>query len=324
MPTDVYHTTAESIIAVIDAVLTRDGDCDINYLAQFMDAPVPTVQNALGMAKELSLVDNVPGNLNLYQSQKPFATYLITAKDFQKAAVFRLVLENYEPYCFFKERLIITEHPNPSAEQVKVKYGLTPHRDQIRETFISLGTFAQSLISEGGGLFKVADYDPQDAACIKIVANVAVEREKALLHIRKRLEAPTADWINEQEVLNKLVIAYQLLDTNIENDSTSPVVHAGNAVESFLTQLGGHLGVNLNNAPGINAKVDTLGNNLSRKHKNMLKYLGHIRNAADHGIDPDINQSWEISKETATEYVHVSVSTIKSIVMGVLQNRHIL
>ena len=121
MPTDVYHTTVESIIAVIDAVLSSDGDCDLNYLAQFMDVPVPTVENALRMAKELALVDNVPGHLNLYRSQKPFATYLVTAKDIQKAAVFRLVLENYEPYCFFKERLIITGHPNPSAEQVKVK-----------------------------------------------------------------------------------------------------------------------------------------------------------------------------------------------------------
>ena len=125
-------------------------------------------------------------------------------------------------------------------------------------------------------------------------------------------------------MLNKLVIAYQLLETSLENNTTSPVVHAGNAVESFLTQLGGYWGVNLNNAPGINAKVDTLGNNLSHKHKNMLKYLGHIRNAADHGIDPSINQSWAISKETAIEYVHVSLSTIKSIVMGVLQNRYTL
>ena len=75
-------------------------------------------------------------------------------------------------------------------------------------------------------------------------------------------------------------------------------------------------GVNLQNATGLNAKADTLGRQgaLTDKHKNMLKYLGHVRNAADHGTDPAVGHAWEISRTTAVEYVHVAMSTIAAIV----------
>ena len=80
----------------------------------------------------------------------------------------------------------------------------------------------------------------------------------------------------------------------LNKSSRAPIVHAGNAVESFLSQLAAHHGVNVQNAHGINAKVDVLAkaNHLLSKHKFMVKYLGHVRNAADHGVDAEIGTQW--------------------------------
>jgi hypothetical protein len=231
-------------------------------------------------------------------------------------------LENFEPYCVFKQRLAVTELAARAAEQVKLIFNLTPHRDEIRDTFISLGTFTQSLITEGAGLFKVVDYESPKADFLHVVAEVAADRGLAEAIIRRRLGDEIAGWINQQEVLSPLITAYQRV--RLGNDARSCIVHAGNAIESFLVQLGAHMGVGLVGATGINGKVERFGNQLNAKHKNMLKYLGHVRNAADHGIDTEIGNSWDISTESATEYVHVAISTVKSIVKLVLNRGFII
>lgn len=324
MDPDIYPTTAENMIAATDAVLTRENGCDQTYVAQFIDVPQVNAQNALEMARQLGLVDIEPGPtpINLYRPQKPFAIYLVTAKESQRAAVLRLVLENYAPYRAFKQRLVVTGVAARAAEQIKLIYTLTPHRDEIRDTLISLGTFAQSLISEGAGLFRPADFDTQQAGFIQIVAEVAADRALAEVVIRKRLGDDVVGWVSQQEVLSPLATAYQQLGLNA--DARTPVVYAGNAIESFLIQLGNHYGVSLIGATGINSKVDRLGNNLNAKHKNTLKYLGHIRNAADHGVDAEIGNSWDISKESATEYTYVAVSAIKSITRIVLNTGFVI
>jgi hypothetical protein len=101
--------------------------------------------------------------------------------------------------------------------------------------------------------------------------------------------------------------------------------NAGNAIESFLVQVADHYGMNVQNAMGINAKADQIAqaHHLTAKHKFMIKYLGHVRNAADHGTDQEIGQAWEITKETAIEYVHVTQSVILDVV-AYMNNRFIV
>lgn len=322
MSIDIFPTTAEHIIAVTDAVTTREDGCDLNYVSQFIDVPIVNTQNALEMAMQLQLVDQEPPQTNPYFPHKPFASYLVTAKDAQKAAVLRLVLENYEPYHIFKHRLAVTNSVTRAAEQVKLMFNLTPHRDEIKDTLISLGTFAQSLVTEGAGSFRVTDYNNPNTSFLLVVAEVAADRGIAEAIVRSKLGDENAAWINQQEVLAPLVTAYQRLGS--ANDSRTCVVNAGNAIESFLVQLAAHMGIGLEGATGINAKADRLGPQLNTKHRNIIKYLGHIRNAADHGIDPDIGSSWEISPSSAIEYVHISISAIKSIVNLINNNRYII
>jgi hypothetical protein len=314
MPVDIYPTTAENVIAATDAVLTKVQGCQDAYVAEFMDVPQVNAQNALGMACQLGLIELQADGT--YCPMQPFAVYLVTARDTQKAAVLRLVLENYAPYQAFKYRLAVTGLASIAAEQVKVMYSLLRHRDEIKDTLISLGTFAHSLITEGGGLFKPADFDMQKAGFIEIASEVAIDRALAETQIRTRLGNETTDWISYQEVFSPLTTAFQELRSG---NSHSPIVFAGNAVESFLVQLGNHYTVNLAGATGINSKVERFAaNQIRTKHKNMLKYLGHIRNAADHGVDPEIGASWTVSRETAIEYVNVALSTIRSVTLNVL------
>jgi hypothetical protein len=72
------------------------------------------------------------------------------------------------------------------------------------------------------------------------------------------------------------------------------------------------MGVALTGASGINQKLDKFrsNNNLPKRVVAAAKYLGPIRNAADHGrdTDPDVNAVWKIQPSTALKYVYVSVA----------------
>jgi hypothetical protein len=92
-------------------------------------------------------------------------------------------------------------------------------------------------------------------------------------------------------------------------------VGAGNAVESYLEEYAARRTVQLGNAPGINAKIDKLvaGNVMPKKLAAVGKYLGHVRNAADHGVDTEVGAPWAIRPATGVKYVFVSCSFIAAV-----------
>lgn len=314
MPYEIQTTTAEDIIGATDAALQQNDGADQNLVSDFLDIPLKNASNALTMAEQLGLIEFDQNGFA--HAVYPFACYLVTSNPQQKAVILRLVLEQYYPYEVFKYRLAVTGNANDAANQVRTILGLTAHRNDISSTFVSLGTYTNSLISEGAGRYRESGDLPEDY--LSIFNEVIEDRELAETNVRNKLGNQASDWIDHQEVFLPLVTAYQSAGT-VENDSRAPIVHAGNAIESFLSQVANHYGVNIVGANGINAKVDRLSqaNHLTRKHSFMTKYLGHIRNAADHGADADIGQTWEITPKTSIEYVHVAQSVITGIVAAI-------
>lgn len=319
MTFEVYPTSAENIIGVTDACLQKPSGVDVALAADFLDTTQDYARDALLMACQLNLVQQQPSGVFVPASQ--CTVFLCTASRESKAAVLRYVLEQYEPYRTFKTRLALTGVVGEAATQSKALHQVGAHRQVVMTTFIDLGTYAQSLVSEGGGLYRPREDDPK--SFLQILNKVMQDRATAELQVYRRMGAQAADWVDAQSVFSPIVTAYQRAGHS-EQDPRAPIVHAGNAVESFLSQLAGHYGVNVQNAHGINAKVDALAraNQLATKHKFILKYLGHVRNAADHGIDAEVGHEWDICQNTALEYVHVAQTIIANLVMR-LNNRFV-
>ena len=86
------------------------------------------------------------------------------------------------------------------------------------------------------------------------------------------------------------------------------------AFESFLADFAVRKGVSLSGRNGILQKRDALSAHISKKHRGMIEFVGQVRNAADHGADPDENnQVWTISNETARIYPCIIAALIKAI-----------
>lgn len=309
MPFNIYQTTAEEIISSVEAVLLKRDGADVQLVANFLTTNTDNAQYAILMAVELGFIKE---DDNLYYPLIPLASYLCTSNSHQKAAVLRFQLEEYEPYKIFKSRLRITDSVQDSATQTRAILNITADRLEIGNTLISLGTFSNSLKTKGAG--KYTPSTSNEYSFITIVNDVIENRQTAEIIIRQRLGEDICNWIDPNNVLNPIITSFQFA-ANAENDPRSPIVHFGNAFESFLEQIGNHYQVNLNNAHGINAKMARIrqAGHLTQKHENICKYIGHIRNACDHGVDQEINDSWDISPDTGREYVHVGLTSLRSI-----------
>jgi hypothetical protein len=83
------------------------------------------------------------------------------------------------------------------------------------------------------------------------------------------------------------------------------------------------MGVDLTGANGIVEKLNRFAvapRHLPRKLIHIGTYLGAIRNAADHGPDPDIlDTSWQIRDAIGLEYVFVACSFIAA-TLGIERN----
>lgn len=320
MPYEIYQTSAENVIAATDAALQKPEGVDATLVSAFIDTTQTYAHDALQMARELSFLKEP--QTGLFMPDAKCGLYLCTSLRENKAAILRYMLEQYEPYRTFKSRLELTGVVGEAATQTKALHSIGAHRQIISATFTDLGTYAQSLISEGGGLYRPKHDDPK--TYLIILDRVIQDRETATLEVRNRLGEEAVNWIDAPNVLENLITAYQRAG-DAAQDPRAPIVHAGNAVESFLSQLATHHSVNVQNAHGINAKADVLAraNHLLEKHKFMIKYLGHVRNAADHGIDAAIGTQWDVSPKTAVEYVHVA-QTVISVMVAQMHNRFIV
>lgn len=321
MTYNIYRTTAEHIIGATDAALQKPSGVNVQLVAEFLDTPDNSALDALKMSEQLGLLSE--NNAGIFNVSSPCSTYLITSSRENKAAVLRFVLEQYEPYRTFKFRLNITTGVvGEAAIQTKAVHNISAHRDVIVATLVDLGTYSKSLTSQGAGLY--LSTEENSIVYLNVLHSVIQDKENAELAVRRRIGLENANWIDAQNVIAHIVTAYQRL-ASVEQDRYAPIVHAGNSIESFLTQVGNHYGTNLQNAHGINAKADRIAssNNLTTKHTFMFKYLGHVRNAADHGVDAAIGVAWDINPNTAIEYVHVALTLMGDIV-EVINGRYIV
>jgi hypothetical protein len=304
MPRAFSPATAEQVVAAVEAVFLTGKVTEPAFIASFCDIPIERATAAATLAADLGLLE--------LQAQGFFATSplcrtLCSPKELHRAAALRVVLDAYAPFVYFRDRLPATPLASTAAHQTKVALDLDAHRDEIKDTLTSLGTYSQALLEEGGGLYRVSTQalDHQLSA----LAEAANDAAAAEMRIRDQLTSSVANAVSRGEVITPLAEA---LRKAMNGDPSGAVQCAGNAVESFLVELGGRVGANLTGATGLSAKIDRLVTHgtIPKKIAAVGKYLGNLRNAADHGIDSDTGSAWTIRTNSGLEFVFVSCSFI--------------
>jgi hypothetical protein len=299
------QTTADLVMGAVEALVVKGDPAALDFIAEFLDTTPANATAALDMAVELGLIVQ---NGNTFSVLSPLCRF--TAIPEQKAAVLRILLECYRPFTVFRERLLATADLDRAARATKTVCNLAAHREGVKETLISLAAYSRALVAEGGGNYQLEAASLVNA--LQVIASAAKDMAVAEGRIRDQL-GPAATIVLEPHRNTIIVpLANALIRAN-NRDSSGAVQSAGNAVESHIAELATRMGVNLAGANGIIEKLNKFSNprRLPRKLIHLGGYLGAIRNAADHGPDPDLNNaSWRIRVATGVEYVFVACSFI--------------
>ena len=310
MSYNIVLTTAEDIVAVVDAVIAKGSEATKDFIAEFTGiATDDQVLKALQMACELQLII-FDATQNCYRSPSFLAQKLVSAAtDEQKAVFMRLILEQYEPYNTFKTRYGFTKSIELACRQTKTLHAMSSNERDIKNTLISIATYAKALKSEGANLYSFVE-DMNAVFVIDTALRSANITENSL---RSYWGENLYTFVNTTNVFEPLVEALQKANA-ATIDVRSVVVCAANAFESFLADYAVRKGVSLSGKNGIIQKRDALSSHISKKHRGMIEFVGQVRNAADHGADPDeSNQVWTISNETASMYPCIIAALIKVI-----------
>ena len=285
MSYNIVLTTAEDIVAVVDAVIAKGSEAAKDFIAEFTGiATDDQVLKALQMACELQLIvfDSSRG---CYGSPSFLARKLVSASsDEQKAVFMRLILEQYAPYNTFKTRYGFTKSIELACRQTKTLHMMTSNERDVKNTLISIATYAKALKSEGANLYSFVE----DVDAVGIIEAALCSANITENSLRTYWGENLYTFVNTSNVFAPLVEALQKTHSGTM-DVRSIVVCAANAFESFLADF-------------------------SKKHRGMIEFVGQVRNAADHGADPDENnQVWTISNETARIYPCIIAALIKAI-----------
>ncbi|HEV2988442.1 MAG TPA: hypothetical protein VG759_08365 [Candidatus Angelobacter sp.] len=311
------QTTGDHVMGAVEAVVVNGKPTSLAMITEFLGTTASNATAALEMAEELGLLSKDANND--YVTHSPLCRF--TAIPEQKAAVMRILIESYRPFTVFRERLLATADLNAAAHATKTICLLPAHRDVVKETLISVGTFSRALVHEGGGNYQL------DAASLvnslQVIAAACKDMTIAEGRIRDQLGPLAQTVLAPQRDAIIVPLADALMRAN-KRDGSGAVQQAGNAVESHITAMATRMTLDLTNANGIMEKISKFGGTprrMPRKLIHIASYLGAVRNAADHGPDADINNDpWEIRDATALEYVFVACSFIAATI-GIERNQ---
>jgi hypothetical protein len=173
-------TTAEHLMGAVEAVVANGGEASVDLVAEFLETTESRAMAALALSVDLGLLALEGGS---FKTASPLCRF--TSIPDQKAAVLRIVIESYRPFVVFRERLLSNPDVALASRQTKTLCGLPAHRDEVRDTLISLGTYAHALVTEGGGNYQL-ETDSADNM-LQILTAACTDMAAAETRIRNQL-----------------------------------------------------------------------------------------------------------------------------------------
>ena len=108
---------------------------------RFAGCRKPKPRPALRLAVDLGLLTC---NKLEFEPSNPLVRFIGTPDENRKAALLRIVLESYRPFVVFRDRLLATNSADVAAQQTKTLLDVDAHREEIKDTLISLGTYSSA------------------------------------------------------------------------------------------------------------------------------------------------------------------------------------
>jgi hypothetical protein len=244
----------------------------------------------------------------------PLVPLIVQAGSEDKRVFFRVHLDQYGPFMLFMDRLRVGTPPQQAAVQVCAVHNFADDPVVAWRAFENWGTFAGSLIRAENGQYAPATVPGTLNLLRQSVDRLFTQEQDARQLVLDYLGQEAFEFI-EGDIRDSLISAILMFSNN--NDPIRVILQLGNTYESFL-RLVGYRRVNLRNAHGIIQLGDRLRGSqlIAQKHLGAIGHIGQIRNATDHGGDPnENNRSWQITRSITQLTILTALSSMRSIVL---------
>jgi len=311
--------TAEQVVQAVEAVYLLNADANLTNIANFMslDVAVPhqlqQVEHSIQVARMLKLATPISRRSNRYVFS-PLVPLMVKARDEDKRVLFRAHLSQFEPFVLFIDRLRTEIPPQEAIRQVHAVCNFADDPVVAWRAFESWGTYARLLMRQENGQYGPASPSETLHLLRQSLDTLSIQDQDARQFILEQLGREAYDFI-EGNIRDSLADTIIMFSNN--NEPEQIILQAGKVYEDFL-RLVGHRRVNLRNAHGIIQVGNQLRGNrlIAQKHQGAIQLVGQIRNASDHGGDPDEgNRGWHIAPITIRLLLLTILSSIRSIVL---------
>lgn len=142
-----------------------------------------------------------------------------------------------------------------ACRQTKTLHAMTSNERDVKNTLISIATYAKALRSEGANLYSFVE--DMDAVGIGIIEAALCSANITENSLRSYWGESLYTFVNTSNVFDPLVEALQKTHS-ATMDVRSIIVCAANAFESFLADYAAQKGISLSGRNGILQKRDAL------------------------------------------------------------------
>ncbi len=137
--------SAEMIVASAEAVYYTRPSFDMTKVMTYLRATQQkTAEEALKGAALIGLVTEKGDGT--YEANNDVIRLEIHADDVSRKVVFRYLLEKFEPFRLFKERVFCGDSPLEAAEKVKLIADIETDSIKVKETFQQWGLYKNSFL----------------------------------------------------------------------------------------------------------------------------------------------------------------------------------
>ncbi len=311
---EIGQCTAEQVVDSVEAVTLAGKALTASEIAAFVSHPVPAVERAAAVAMQLGLLTTEDEK---FIPNSPYGHYFREASESHRIDVLRFALEAFAPYRFFKQRLAFNSDPARAARETKLKYGFENHEVEIQATLMSLGQFSGSLTYTRETGYSISGSETVDEF-LAVAEGLTTAAASVEDFMRERLGADAYAFIQDEQDDIVTHLRGALIRVASDELDEGTVVLIANACENFLVKLADEAtpAVNLQGATGIISKAERLhaGHVIAQKQMGYMTFLGQLRNAADHGVDAEINLDWSITPEAIKLGALLLLAGIKSVV----------
>lgn len=306
------HNVPISLIADVLNYMVVNPLYNIADLRNFTSKSEPYVRSSITICKLLEII-NEDGIIDSFVNKLG-----ITPNDEVKYKVIRKYIQEYEPFITFIQYNLNGNTLDEAARKVYVMYGF-----QGKDHLFLKGLFL--TWGESTGIF--TNIQNQIVLTEKInkrildisEVNVNLDEDMAIrMYISDSLGVDVYSTMSSVEI-DELVDAMK----RCSKDARGAIECAGRAFEDFLRRRASFVNIDVTRKSGIGQVINALYNNkdssgnmdnkIHSKQYAIGGAIGDIRNMAGHSLESRTMERWDLTNQTAENYVKLVLRTIRSI-----------